>query len=276
VDFRQAFIANTQPSVLVQPTQGTFHDPTMHAQPTAMSGQTLGQNRLDMPLLKCFSMALRIVRPISLDSVRTATRVADLAAHRDNGIHQRQQLRHIMPVGPGQDGRQGDAIGVREEVVFAPQLPSIRWIRPRFRPPKTARTDALSAIARLQSIWSAWRSLFKSRWWMFSHTPASCQSRKRRQQVIPEPQPISWGRYSHGMPVRRTKRIPVSALRSGMGGRPPFGRGGRFGRSGSINSQSLSVSSGLAIGPSSVTGPIRESRFYKQHRPSNSCYRRFC
>jgi transposase len=28
--------------------------------------------------------------------------------------------------------------------------------------------------------------------------PASCQSRKRRQQVMPEPQPISWGSISQG------------------------------------------------------------------------------
>ncbi len=34
-----------------------------------------------------------------------------------------------------------------------------------------------------------------------SQTPASCQSRKRRQHVIPEPQPNSWGSISQGMPL---------------------------------------------------------------------------
>ncbi|WP_442790554.1 hypothetical protein [Nonomuraea sp. NBC_01738] len=32
-------------------------------------------------------------------------------------------------------------------------------------------------------------------------TPTWCQSRSRRQQVIPEPKPSSWGRNSHGIAV---------------------------------------------------------------------------
>ncbi len=35
-------------------------------------------------------------------------------------------------------------------------------------------------------------------------TPASLQSRSRRQQVIPDPKPSSCGRYHHGMPVYST------------------------------------------------------------------------
>jgi hypothetical protein len=62
--------------------------------------------------------------------------------------------------------------------------------------------------------------------------PAVAQSRSRRQQVIPLPQPISWGRYSQGMPVFSTNKIPVSAARSGTRGRPPFGLGGSGGSNG--------------------------------------------
>ncbi len=64
--------------------------------------------------------------------------------------------------------------------------------------------------------------------------PACCQSRSRRQQVMPLPQPISAGRYSHGSPVLSTNRMPVSAARSGTGGRPPFGQGLAGGSNGSI------------------------------------------
>ena len=35
-------------------------------------------------------------------------------------------------------------------------------------------------------------------WWIWSQTPAACQSRKRFQQVMPQPQPISWGKSSQG------------------------------------------------------------------------------
>jgi len=66
-----------------------------------------------------------------------------------------------------------------------------------------------------------------------SQTASCCQSRRRRQQVIPDPQPSSFGNICHGIPLRSTTRMPVTPARSGTGGRPPFGRGGEGGRSGS-------------------------------------------
>jgi hypothetical protein len=120
------------------------------------------------------------------------------------------------------------------------------------RPPKTARTEQLSKIALDQSISPARPSSSSSRRQTLSQIPARCQSRRRRQQVIPLPQPSSCGRYSHPQPVRRTNRIPVSACRWGTGGRPPLGLGLSGGNSGSMRSHNSSVSSGLAISCSSV------------------------
>jgi hypothetical protein len=42
---------------------------------------------------------------------------------------------------------------------------------------------------------------------------ASCQSRGRRQQVMPEPQPSSFGSIRLGMPLRSTNRMPVRHAR---------------------------------------------------------------
>ena len=53
-------------------------------------------------------------------------------------------------------------------------------------------------------------------WCSFCHTPAACQSRKRRQQVMPLPKPRDGGRFSQGMPVSRTNNIPLSAASSLM------------------------------------------------------------
>jgi len=44
-------------------------------------------------------------------------------------------------------------------------------------------------------------------------TPASCQSRSRRQQVIPDPKPSSCGRNSQGIPVYSTNKMPARTLR---------------------------------------------------------------
>jgi hypothetical protein len=68
-----------------------------------------------------------------------------------------------------------------------------------------------------------------------------------RQQVIPDPQPSSFGNICHGIPLRSTKTMPVRHARSGTRGRPPFGRGGEGGRSGSMRFHSASGNSTSAI-----------------------------
>jgi hypothetical protein len=97
---------------------------------------------------------------------------------------------------------------------------------------------------------SASPSRSKKTLWRRSQTPAFCQSRRRRQQVIPEPQPICGGNISHGMPVMSTNKMPVRTARSAMGGRPPLGRGFCGGSNGSIALHNSSETIGLAIKPS--------------------------
>ncbi len=65
-----------------------------------------------------------------------------------------------------------------------------------------------------------------------SQTPSACQSRKRRQHVIPLPKPSSLGRSSHGIPVCKTNRMPFNAARSSTRGRPPLVEGSTTGNSG--------------------------------------------
>jgi hypothetical protein len=106
---------------------------------------------------------------------------------------------------------------------------------------------AESRHARLQSIRSAAPKRSRSVRCSASQTPASRQSRSRRQQVMPEPQPSSWGSHSQGMPVFSTKMMPVRQARSAIRGRPPFGLGGSGGNKGWMISQSSSGTSGLLM-----------------------------
>jgi hypothetical protein len=110
-----------------------------------------------------------------------------------------------------------------------------------------AGMEAESSEARSQSICSASPRRSRRTRCSLSHTPASCHSFKRRQQVIPEPQPISFGSISQGIPLFSTKTIPVRAARSLMRGLPPWGFGGSGGRSGAMVSHSSSVTSSLAM-----------------------------
>jgi len=80
-----------------------------------------------------------------------------------------------------------------------------------------------------------------------SQTPARFQSRRRRQHVIPDPHPSSCGSICQGMPLRRTKTMPVRHARSETRGRPPCGRRGRIGKKGSTRSHKRSGSNAAAI-----------------------------
>ena len=117
--------------------------------------------------------------------------------------------------------------------------------------------EQLSTTARDQSIWSSRASQSSSAKWIRSHTPACCQSRKRRQHVIPDPHPSSCGSICQGIPLRRTKTMPVRHARSETRGRPPWGRRGGIGKNGSTRSHNGSGSSAAAI-PIHTTSPKRD------------------
>src|SRR5437660_2431368 len=101
-----------------------------------------------------------------------------------------------------------------------PSLGPLAWIRSRLAPPKTARNELPSTTARDHSISPQRASQSSKEKWISCQMPASCQSRNRRQQVMPELQPSSCGSISQGIPLRRTNRIPVRQARSGKRGLP--------------------------------------------------------
>ena len=157
-------------------------------------------------------------------------------------------LGHVVRVRSGQDDREHNPLCLRHDMMLTPQLPSIRRIRPRFTPPKTARTDEESAMARDQSRVSASRSLAKSTAWSRCQRPLA-QARRYRQHVIPEPQPNSWGSMAQGIPLFKINKRPVSTWRRAKGWRPgqPARRGLGGGNSGSITLHNSSSNSGLAM-----------------------------
>src|SRR5262249_46633952 len=150
--------------------------------------------------------------------------------------------RPVVDVGRGHPAGERDPAAVGQQVVLAPGLPAVGGVRAGVRPPKTARTLELSITARDQSSLPALSSRSRSAAWIFSQVPSAGQAASLRQQLIPDPQLISAGRSSHGSPVLRTNRMPVSACRWVIGGRPPFGEGG--GNGGSNGSMSAHNSSG--------------------------------
>lgn len=274
MDIGATFVSYAESTKLMEPRQGSLNDPAVYAQLAPVLDAAAGQDRLDVQPHERIAVSLGIIGAIALNAVGTAAGPAGLAGDRGNGVNQRQQLRHVVAVRARELGGQRDAVGIGDDVMLRPVFPPIRGVRAGLLPPKTARTEALSTTPRDQSSWFSARNSLSSTWWRSCQTPASCQSRSRRQHVMPHPQPISCGRSSQGMPVFNTNMMPVNALRSSMGVRPPLGRGLCGGRQGSMRAQSSSVSSGLAIGSSSMTTNVSKSLLF--HRSTYFTTVRFC
>jgi hypothetical protein len=260
-------VADVEPSESMEPGKGPLDHPTRPAQAAAMGRAPAGELGANAARLQVVAMRLRIVGPVALHQRRLTERRAAAAAERGNALDQRNQLGDIVAVGGGDDGRQGNAPRFGEKVVLRPFLTAIGWVRSSFFPPRTARTDELSTIARARSSWPRWRSSASNAAWRRFQTPARCQRTRRRQQVLPEPQPISNGSICQGMPVRRTKRIPVNAARSETRGRPIVLnrlRGG-FGSNGSmrlhrgLSISGLAIRDRLAVGHATV--PSRDRKY---------------
>jgi len=245
VDVATSFITDSKTTILVQPRKTTLNNPAINPKTTAVVATSFGQNWLDALSPKLLAMWFAVVSSVTKHRSRTSKRPANLARNFRDVADQRQQLCDIVTVGAGQSHRQRDTIGIGHYMVFRALLAAIRWVWDCFRPPETARTEAESTTAREKSRRSACRNLLSNTWWILSHTPAFFQSRKRRQHVMPEPQPISRGRSSQAIPVLSTKSIPVIAARLERGFRPGY-RNLRFfiGTNGSMicHSSSLSIS----------------------------------
>jgi hypothetical protein len=247
MDVVPALIANREPTVLRKPGQRALHNPPVPTQLLAAL-YTLSCYTALYPAPSQDSFALLVVVGfVGMQLLRTLPRSAPRTLDGLYGVDEFFKNHRVVNVCGGDDHRERDPFSVRNKVALRALLSFIRRIRSGFCTPLLAGMLAESTEARSQSIWSASPRRSSKARCSLSHTPASCHSLRRRQQVIPEPQPISWGSISQGIPLLRTKTIPVRAARLSMRGLPPSGFGGSGGRSGSMLSQSSSVTSCLAM-----------------------------
>jgi hypothetical protein len=249
MDVLALLVAHLQPPIAVQPRQGALHHPAITPQSYAGVDSLARNARDDVPPLQHPMTARIVIAFIRVQLMGALPRPSARSEDSGNGVHHRLQHLRIVDVGSRMSDRQGDTLAVDHKVALRARFTSVRRIGAGLLSPPGAGTVPESSEARDQSIWSANPSRSSRMRWRSSHTPATCQSRKRRQQVIPLPQPISWGSISHGIPVLSTKRVPVNAARFPRRGRPPLGLGGSGGKSGSITAHSASDTSCFAIRP---------------------------
>lgn len=233
--------------MLMKPGQSSFDDPAGPTETAAVVRVAFGEQAGNAYSSEGIPVGLRIVSAVALYKCGFSTGSTALAAYRRDRLNQRQKLRDVVGIGSRYREGQWDALGVGQQVMLGAALAPVGRAWACLLPPKTARTEALSTMARDQSIPSAWCRCASKVSYTASHTPNSCQSRRRRQHVTPLPQPISCGKYDQGIPVRKTKRIPTRARRLETAGRPLLLGGLSGGRRGSMCSQSVSGTSARAI-----------------------------
>ena len=242
-----ALITNFQTTITVQPSQRSFDDPTMFTKFLATLNSAPGDPWGDPTLSQDLAIMPTVITFIGVQFRWALSRSTTLLANGRDGIHHCFQHGRFVHIGSRMPYDERDSSSFDHKMALRARFSAIRWVRAgRFAPPG-AGTMPASRLARDQSSCSAPASVSNSFWCSRSQTPAACQSRSRRQQVIPLPQPISAGSISQGMPVCRTNKIPAKAARLDSRGLPPFGFSGSGGSRGSMICQSSSLTNCFAM-----------------------------
>lgn len=134
----ESLITNVQASELMKPGDRALDNPAGFAQPRSMLGSASSNLAADSTRRQLIPMGLRIVAAIRLNQFGTLKRPATFAGDRWYSFNQPHQLCHIVPVGFSQYYRKWGTLSVGENVVLAPRLTAICWVRSGFFSPCTA------------------------------------------------------------------------------------------------------------------------------------------
>lgn len=182
-----------------------------------------------------------VVAAVGEQRVQLPARMIDPAADRWDRVEQGQELGDVVRVAAGQQDREWGAVSVGDQVMLGAGLSPVDRRRTRVLPPFSALAWEESTTQRDQPRRAAAFSSASRTSCSRCQTPASFQSRSRRQHVMPDPKSRPLGTYSHWIPVCSPYKIPHSTSLSGNGLRP--GRRNlrsRCGSSGSRRSHSSS------------------------------------
>ena len=245
VDGDRAVVANDQPAIVAEPSEGALDLPpaTVAAQRSTVLRTRLAaipamrRNQFDSSLGQLRAQRIAIVSAVGNDTPHSLVwpAAAMPPTHADRGERFFGEPDLVR-------GRRVKLLSQRNTLAVDHHHP-LRALAPLgfsdFRAPFLAGAKLPSRNDSLQSSCSRWLSSARNARQMVSQTSCSSQSRSRRQQVAGEGN--SSGRSHQRAPLRRIHKMPSSTLRSFAAGRPPFGRAGRLGSKGRIFSHWASV-----------------------------------
>ena len=247
MDISPPFVADREAPEAIEPGERALDDPAVATQAVAGVDAFTRNADLDVATAQGGSAPRIVIALIRMEFDRPLASLSGGRLGRGDGIQQQLEDLRVVAIGSSQERGKREAAPLDHNMALRARFAPIRWIRADGVAPLLAGMLALSREARLQSMRSVSPRRSRSVWCSRSHTPASCQSRKRRQHVTPEPQPSSCGSISHGMPDLSTKMIPLKAARSETRGRPPLGLGGSGGSSGATRAHNSSLTRGVLM-----------------------------
>jgi hypothetical protein len=180
-----SFVAGAEPFELVQPGEATLDYPAHLAQSGTVGDAASRDQRLDAPLPQHAAVLVEIVAPVGIQAPGLAAGTSPPTPDRRDGVQQRQELGDVVPVAAGERDRERGSVTVDDQVVLGAGTGAVDGrgadvippLRPRTCDPSTEQSSRSSRPARRSS---ASRAVCRR-----GHTPASVQSRSRRQAVTP-------------------------------------------------------------------------------------------
>lgn len=241
------FVTDSQTAVAIEPTEGPLNHPTVLSKVRVFPTAFLN-SRLNLFVSELLTEIFRVICLVTFKRIRAFARTALRALNRGNGFDGEEGFFDVVDIGRTQTASNRDSLLIRDKMAFSPRFGAIRGVRTRLKPPFGAATLEESIKNFLQSMWPSWPSSLKQASWIFFQIPSLCHFASLRQALMPEPQPISWGRSSQGIPVFKTNTMAVKTCRLGIGGRPLEPGGLSGGSNGSILFHSSSFTIVRAIG----------------------------
>jgi hypothetical protein len=186
VDVSAALVAGPESFEGVQPGEAALDHPALLAQAGAVGDAAAGDPWGDPAGAQLAAVDVVVVAAVGEQLARSAAGSAAAAADRRDGVEQRQELGDVVAVAAGEGDRERDAAGVADQVVLGAGTSAVDRGRADVVPPLRARTCEPSTAQQSRSSASRARSCASSCSCRAGQTPASVQSRSRRQQVTPE------------------------------------------------------------------------------------------
>ena len=144
VDVFPALVANPQSALLMQPTDGSLHDPTNCFQAAAVRGAAFGEKWLNPQPTQNLACRFGIVRAVRIQRLGPGFRVARFSTYLGNSDDQGQQLFHIRHVRTGDADRQRHSVTIDQHMVLGARSRTVGRVgSSRFTPANSTNTAGI-------------------------------------------------------------------------------------------------------------------------------------